>query len=221
MHQMMTQIQSAHSSKDDPVCPSSGCPKRDLAKQVNEDPVPRMGNYSAEGSWELKNATDTPLGPEWNSKGAVAGTGPHSTNATSLAHHGNILAQISNSSIGAAGCGVHHNGDYCNYTYSSGIPKMTWDRVSIQAPEYVPPTSSTPAADGTAPISLAQLSNATDPVATAAGSGCSKHHNNDANCLYKGPNTGIKMVYDNVVTPAPSAPANETRADGTSGGTLV
>ena len=46
--------------------------------------------------------------------------------------------------------------------------------------------------------------NQTEPISTAASSGCSKHHNNDANCLYKAPKTGIKMVYDNVFTPAPA-----------------
>ena len=99
---------------------------------------------------------------------------------------------------------------------------MKWDRVKIEAPEYVAPGANTTAADGTAPISLAQISNATEPVATAAASGCSKHHNNDASCLYKGPNTGIKMVYDNVVTPAPTPSSTAVvNADGTSGGTLV
>lgn len=81
---------------------------------------------------------------------------------------------------------------------------MTWERVSVEAPAYTPPGNTT-AADGTAPISLATLKNDT---ATAASSGCSKHHNNDANCLYKGPNTGIKMVYDNVFVPAPSSAPN-------------
>lgn len=63
--------------------------------------------------------------------------------------------------------------------------------------------------------------NETEPISAAASSGCGKHHNNDKNCLYKGANTGIKMTYDNVVTPAPSGPLNETHADGTSGGTLM
>jgi hypothetical protein len=77
----MMQVKSEH--KDDPVCPSSGCPTRDLAKIVNDEPVPRMGSYQGEGSWELKNVTDKPLGAEWNSKGAGAATA-NSTNATSL-----------------------------------------------------------------------------------------------------------------------------------------
>ena len=72
--------------KDDPVCPSSGCPVRDLAKIFKEDPPKRMGNYSAEGNWELKNVTDKPLGDEWNSKASSA-TAANATNATSLAHH--------------------------------------------------------------------------------------------------------------------------------------
>ena len=51
-----------------------------------------------------------------------------------------------------------------------------------------------------------QMMNGTD--ATAMSSGCSKHHNNDASCLYKGANTGIKMTYDHVFTPPAPPPAN-------------
>ena len=80
---------------DDPVCPSSGCPTRELEKYVSEEPAKRMGEYQGEGNWEIKNVTDKPLGEEWNSKGGAA-----AANATSLAHHAKLLAQVSNSSVG-------------------------------------------------------------------------------------------------------------------------
>lgn len=51
--QSIVQIKSG----DDPVCPSSGCPKRDM--EALEDPFSalKFGNYTSEGSWEIKNVT--------------------------------------------------------------------------------------------------------------------------------------------------------------------
>lgn len=89
---------------------------------------------------------------------------------------------------------------------------MRWDRVSIETPEYTPGGNQT-LPDGTAPITLAQISDSGNPVqdadwTTAAGLGCSKHRNNDASCPYKNPShPEIKMKWDNVSVPPP-APAN-------------
>lgn len=58
-------------------------------------------------------------------------------------------------------------------------------------------------------------------MADAVASGCSKHKNNDGSSPYKGPKTGIKMVYDNVFQPAIPPGGNTVQADGTSGGTLA
>jgi len=54
-------------SKDDPVCPSSGCDVLKTPLNITKEEKKRMGNYSDEGVWEVKNVTNTPLGAEWNS----------------------------------------------------------------------------------------------------------------------------------------------------------
>jgi hypothetical protein len=58
---------------------------------VKDDPPKRMGEYSTEGNWEVKNVTDKPLGEEWNSKGGGSSSS-NATNATSLVHHAKLLA---------------------------------------------------------------------------------------------------------------------------------
>lgn len=41
-----------------------------------------MGNYTAEGNWELKNVTNKPLGTEWNSTASTAANASNSSNAS-------------------------------------------------------------------------------------------------------------------------------------------
>ena len=45
-----------------------------------------MGNYTAEGNWELKNVTNKPLGTEWNSTASTAANASNSSNASNASN---------------------------------------------------------------------------------------------------------------------------------------
>jgi hypothetical protein len=142
-------------SKDDPICPSSGCESLKAPANVTKAEKKRMGNYTAEGSWEVKNVTNKPLGDEWNSSAKAkvnasnetAAANATAANATALVQNG--TTDGSYETAAASGCSKHHT-TFGNCVYANanttGI-KPVYDNAypKVDAPATFP----VPASNGT------------------------------------------------------------------------